>query len=105
MNDSQPSDDAQRELIARWHLSEGLAKNVPSDYNALLEALTHRVHHLMTRDMQRLLTAMYVLDIGEERFRAAMAAPDALEAARSLAQTILDRELEKAASRRKYSSE
>jgi hypothetical protein len=93
--------ETQQALVTQWHLSvPGDGADEPRE--RLLRALTRRVEHLLTHDMQRLLSALYVLDISEERFRDALDSTDTHSAAQQLAETILDRELEKAAMRRKY---
>lgn len=69
-----------------------------------LVALTERVQYMIDNDYKKLLTALYLLDIAEARFRKAMALPKIEYAARALAELILDREIEKMRSREKYSN-
>jgi hypothetical protein len=98
--DTCPDDDLRRALVQGWNVE------VPSagpSREGLLEALAARVLHLMRHDFSRLTSALYLLDVREDRYLEALRAPGEQNAARRLAELILEREEEKAISRGKYS--
>lgn len=73
---------------------------VPDRHN-LLKALAERVAHLLSHDFNGFLTAMYLLDVSEDRVKAAHT-EDLAETSNNLAEVILTREIEKMESRKKY---
>ncbi len=89
-------------LVQGWDLR--LARG-PDKEEALIEALAERVHFLLRHDLDRLMTGLYVLDVPEEQFRASLAKPDTLAAAKTLAAAIIAREKEKAATRERFRRE
>lgn len=91
-------------LADRWGVALPPGAAGPTDYDYLLEVLTERVSHLMTYRHQKLMASLYVLDVSERRYRAAMDAPTHAERAAALARAILERETEKIASRLKYAA-
>jgi hypothetical protein len=89
-------------LTQGWNLP---ATPAAPEWEDLRAALARRVAHLLRHDMQRLVSAMYLLDVSEARFNAAHGAGSVDESARRLADVILEREAEKLASRRAYRRE
>jgi len=86
-------------LITDWALSEDTRPSMEK----LLEALSGRIQELLDTDMNRLTTAMYTLDIDEERFGAAMGVSDDVETkASAIAELILGREMKKIETRIRY---
>lgn len=96
--------EACEALALRWGVDLPAVQDKSSDYAMLLEELTGRVSHLLLHRHQKLMASLYILDISERRYRAAMEAETHAERAYALAQAILERETEKIASRRKYSA-
>jgi hypothetical protein len=94
--------EARQILAQQWGVRT--IAEAPEDlhWELLLEALAERIEWLFKHDYNRLVTAVYLLDIGEARFRAALDQPGMAERARDLAQAILERESEKIISRRRY---
>lgn len=92
-------EDAWLALTNDWHapVAHGELKR-----EAALTALEARVRHLLRHGYERLMASLYLLDVPERRVREALAGRDQREAARELAALILDREIEKAESRRRY---
>jgi D-alanyl-D-alanine carboxypeptidase len=94
-------ENLQKAIIQQW--------NIPDSTGALphqlLEALAKRVSGLIDTDINRLMTAMYTLDIDETRFAEAMGLPDKDMAARAVAELILEREIQKMETRRQYDAE
>ena len=72
------------------------------DWEALVDALSRRVDHLMRHDFEGLMTAMYQIDVSEQRFTEAVERPPGEQPARAVAELILERELEKMESRKRY---
>jgi hypothetical protein len=90
--------DLHRALVQSWQIepSTGLTSH------AFLDALTDRVAMLLKHNLNRLTSAMYTLDVDETRFNTALSLPGNRETARTVAELILEREIEKMISRRKY---
>ena len=93
------NDDLRHALVQSWNIK--ILGGGPSR-EGLLEALAARVLHLMRHDSSRLTSALYLLDVREDRYIEALRAPSEQESARRLAELILDREEEKAVSRAQY---
>ena len=62
------------------------------------------INYLIEHDMQKLLFILYRVDVAEEKIRASLSNSMNEDAAEIIYQHIHDREVEKAASRKKYSS-
>jgi hypothetical protein len=71
-------------------------------YENVLEVLTSSVMYLLLNDMEKLLNILYRIDVNEPKVKAAFAQNNPKLIAPTIAQLILDRELQKAESRRKY---
>ena len=69
---------------------------------SLLDELGRRIGFLLRHDLDRLMSSMYILDVPEEKFADAIRRPPAEHPERILAEVILDRELEKMQSRKRY---
>jgi len=102
-------DSSQSELV---DLGDALSKDwqvslaTPPDgapYDELLEALTRRIRHLLEHNLDRLMTALYILDVPEEHFREATASKPIDESAKDLARVVMAREMKRVETRRKYS--
>lgn len=89
-------------LARDWGVS--VADGNVTGRDTLLDALTDRVRQLLRNDFQKLVTAMYTLDVSETRFREAMEGEESA-AARRIAELILTREIEKAESRARHERE
>ena len=91
-------------LVAQWQMAPlGVS---PYDLNRqiILEALSERILYLLQYRPQKLLSALYILDVGEEAYNQAMGQDTMKDRAWALAVAIYDRETEKIRLRRKYSS-
>ncbi len=90
-------------LVDHWQMpSLGVS---PYDLNRklLLEALSERILYLLTYKPQKLLSALYILDVGETAYSSAIAQDTMEDRAWALAEAIYDRETEKILLRQKYS--
>ena len=68
----------------------------------LKAALMGRLKELIAHDFERLVQAMYRMDVQESKFAAAMACSSVNEQAAALAEIVLERELQRLAFRKKY---
>lgn len=89
--------DLHQSLVRVWNVVP--VDSLPVTWDALEDTLTRRVAFLLDHDYGKLINAMYILDVPEERFVAASATPNA---ARSIADLILEREAEKVVTRKQY---
>jgi hypothetical protein len=94
--------DTHEALIKDWSIVPVAPEQHSSGREALLLALKNRVKYLMQVDFNRLMTAMYILDVEEDRFKAAMAISGVDASAAALAEVILEREMQKVITRQKY---
>ncbi len=91
-------------LVEQWKIAPlGLS---PYDLNRqlLLEALFERILYLLVYRPQKLLSALYILDVGEDSYTQAMDQDTMEDRAWALAVAIYDRESEKIRLRKKYST-
>ncbi len=94
----------EQALVDQWQVAPlGLS---PYDLNRqlLLEALCERILYLLQYRPQKLLSSLYILDIGENTYNRAMEQDTMQDRAWALAEAIYDRETEKIELRRKYSA-
>ncbi len=98
MNTENTQEDLQAALVSNWSVP---AETVAT-HDALLAALTARVQDLIEHRPHKLTTAMYTLDVSEEKFTAAIALPDLEDQAEAVARLILEREAQKVESWRQY---
>lgn len=100
--DERPDDlgDLQKALVQSWNVAAPRGGDLTRE--SVHDSLVDRVRFLLKHDFDRLTGALYILDVPESRFNAAMGA-DGLEGkAHALADAIWDRELEKLHTRRRY---
>lgn len=81
----------------------GLEKDesIVEDESALRQWLTRIINYLLEKDFERLLQAMYRIDVPEEKFKAVFAQDGNI--AEAITKLVLERELEKVAIRKRYS--
>ena len=73
------------------------------DEKALLELFTKRVEEMMRTDLGLLLSSLYRLDVEEHKIQKALRS-STVPAAIGIASLIIERQKEKIATRKKYSS-
>jgi len=83
--------EPEKELFDIVHLDE------------LQEKLEKIVAYLLDNDFERLLNAMYRLDIDEEKFKVAITGLSGNSASKEIAKLIINREIRKLQTRIKYS--
>lgn len=109
MSDIQKKDDSRQALaLLQKHLQvqpgEPLHEPLSGSkgLTELKEILTRQIAFLLDRQFERLLQAMYRIDVNEQEFRAVLAGDAPV--AEALAELVLQRELRKVETRRMYSS-
>lgn len=103
MSTEEPDLDATQEaLVQNWSIVPVAPESEGFGREALLEALRHRILYLIQHDFNKLMTAMYILDVSEDRFKTAMATPGLDNAAKAVAEVVLEREMQKVLTRQKY---
>lgn len=78
---------------------------IPSEHNSiddLVKAITPAVANLLDRDMQGLLNALYRIDVDEDKFKKILSTEVPEKIAYSLSKLIIERELQKIITRKKY---
>ncbi|WP_436515488.1 hypothetical protein [Ekhidna sp. To15] len=73
-----------------------------NDFDRLEEWLTKQVNYLLDHDLNRLLNALYRIDIPEDRTKELLQGSKQGEIARNLALAIIEREKQKVITRQKY---
>lgn len=95
--------EARRSIEKQWAVAKIEPENgFEAQLESLKAQLTLQVIDYLKDDMAYLINALYRLDIREKDFHAAMEGDSLQEIGASLAEVIIQRELEKAASRQKY---
>lgn len=101
MGEAADLDDVHQQLVRLWGMRPvGL---VPLDRNAIVAELVRRVAYLLQHDLDRLMSYMYILDVPEEKFAGAIQRPSHEHPEQLLAEVILDREIERMHTWRRYS--
>ena len=96
--------DLRTAIIRDLALTDDALGDVADD-DQLLDRLTEVVQQLIDEDFERLLLALYRIDVSEQRVKAAIEAGAPGAAARVIATLVLDRERQKAATRRRIQEE
>jgi hypothetical protein len=80
----------------------GFNELVPNDYQAFLGLLTIAVQNLIDSDFEKFLNALYRIDIDEQKVKEAFA--NERNVAATIAELIIQREIQKIKTREKYRS-
>jgi hypothetical protein len=97
--------NAALQLIQKdLQLTSSLINDGVTTLDALKKYLSSVVSELLDKDFERLLLAMYRIDIPEHRFKKALNAEDPNEIPDKIAALIIERELLKISYRKKYSN-
>jgi hypothetical protein len=86
-------------LLKNW----GMVPPDQLDWETLKQALRMQMRAMLADEFERLVQAMYRLDVAEPKFQAALALPTLDARADALAIIVLDRELQRLETWRKYS--
>ena len=94
--------ETERVVAARWQMGDLSDASQPGAWEQLRARLALRIAELLRQNRHKLMTALYVLDVPEMHYRAAMAQPDSQLQAEALAEAVLRREAQRVAARRRY---
>ena len=87
-------------LLRNW----GVETHTPSSWQDLRMALQLQMEAMLSNDFERLVQTMYRLDVAELKFQAALKLRTIPLQAEALANIVLDRELQRLATWKKYSN-
>ena len=96
--------ELSQSIIQDFHLdhdSELVSINHMEDLKQKLEKI---VAYLLDNDLERLINAMYRLDIDEEKFKMALGGLNGMDVSRKITDLIISREMQKIKTRKKYSN-
>lgn len=96
----QSLEELHRALVQHWGIWPVGHKRLQRE--ALIEELSRRVEFLMKYDFDRLCYCMYTIDVPEEKFAEAVKRPEEEQPAKLIAELIIEREVQKMESRRRY---
>lgn len=78
---------------------------LPADTGELKNKLKKIIEHLLQADFERLLNAMYRLDIDETRFKSLLSGVHGNDVSGKLAEIVIERELQKIETRMKFKND
>ena len=91
------------ELVVRdFCLEEKRESIVTNDLQEFRGNLCKVINHMLDHDFERLLNAMYRLDINEDRFKKILTGQKIENVAQNIADLVINRELQKLITRRKH---
>lgn len=96
---------AEQVLVEEWRIEPRGVSPYDLNRQMLLEALSERILHLLRYRHEKLLSALYILDVGEAVYQRAMEQDTMEDRAWALAEAVYDRETEKIRMREKYGRE
>jgi hypothetical protein len=91
-----------RLLSKDLRLEDDHFNSVPSSLEGIREKLKWIIEHLLQNDFERLLNAMYRLDIDESKFKSVISGTYGNDVAGKLAEIVIERELKKIETRKRY---
>jgi len=74
-----------------------------SSMSQLHDLITQRIVYLLLNDMEKLLNILYRIDVNEKKVKNAFAQNDPKKIAPLLAELVIERELEKVETRKRFS--
>jgi hypothetical protein len=94
--------DVSELVIRDFSLEEKRDALISNDMQEFRGKLRNLINHMLDNDFERLLVAMYRLDINEHRFKMALSDLNTLNVAQDIADLVIEREMQKVLTRRKY---
>lgn len=82
----------------------GLAVSPKLSLDAIRAAVTNHVNHLINTDFEKLVSLLYRIDVSEPKMRALLQHKQGEDSAGHIADLIIERQLQKIESRKKFSS-
>jgi hypothetical protein len=74
------------------------------DLDTLKQLLSERIVALLINDMEKLLFILYRIDVNEQKFKTALASGNPKSIAPQIADLIIERQLQKLITRKKYNT-
>ena len=105
LSDNTTRDDIQDVsdlIIGDFHLEEKQDTLVSRDMQEFREKLRILIKYMLDREFEKLLNAMYRLDINEEKFKMVLSNQESQDVALDIADLVIEREMQKVITRRKY---
>jgi len=102
MKDSQVKKEVVQLISQDFYLESDHFQPVPTDPEEIRNKLKGVIDHLLENDFERLLNAMYRLDIDESKFKQVLSGVYGNDVSGKLAEIIIERELRKVETRKRY---
>ena len=96
---------ARNYLSNNWgvdEIAEVEVNDVDTGYEALVEKVEWMINYLIDKDIDRLFWMLYRIDVSEQKVRATLDYTGPDNAARSLAELVIEREVQKAITRANF---
>lgn len=108
MSEHSPIQGATTSIVRDFDLDPekaGLSTTNPEDlHERILYVLTHQISYLIEQDMDRLKWILYRIDVPEHKLLSTLQEHPTADAPGVIAQMILDRQIEKAKTRARFST-
>ncbi len=92
--------DIHQALVQQWGITPLGEERIA--WEALMKELSRRIDFMLKHDFERLMSSMYMIDVPEQSFSEAVKLPEQDNAARAIAELIIEREAQKMESRKRY---
>jgi len=92
-----------QQLIKKDLVLDDELPDTVADIEDLKQQLIPIINHLLDKDLNRLLTALYRIDVSEQKVKKIISTGNPEKMADNIAQMVIDREMQKVITRRKYS--
>ncbi len=92
-----------REVYSIISSNFDLASGNIVSFEEIHRVLTERIHELLEKNLEKLIFILYRIDVGQKKTDEIFNNPSKEEIASLLATAVIDRQLEKVKTRRKYS--
>lgn len=102
MKDSLVKKEVVQLISKDFHLERDHFQPVPSDTEEIRNKLKDVIDHLLENDFERLLNAIYRLDIDESKFNQVISGVYGNDVSGKLAEIIIEREVRKVETRKRY---
>jgi hypothetical protein len=102
MKDSQVKKEVVQLISQDFYLESDHFQPVPTDPEEIRNKLKGVIDHLLENDFERLLNAMYRLDIDESKFKQVLSGVYGNDVSGKLAEIVIERELRKVETRKRY---
>jgi hypothetical protein len=94
--------EAVKEVADTLHQYNLLTLPNVGNYEQLRQSIAREIDFLITKDFSRLVSVLYRLDISEKKLKDYLQQPPDIPAANIIAEMIIERQLQKIESRKKF---